>query len=159
MRRAVYPGSFDPMTNGHLDVLHRAAGLFDEVFVAVLVNESKQGLFSSDERITMLQESAASTMQHLHVEAFAGLLVDFCRQRSISTIVKGVRAGADFDYELRMAQMNSALSGVETVFLPTSPQWSFVSSTLVKEVARLGGDVEQLVPSHVVDQLRQRLAR
>ncbi|MEJ7744812.1 MAG: pantetheine-phosphate adenylyltransferase [Nocardioidaceae bacterium] len=156
MRRAVCPGSFDPMTNGHLDIIDRAAGLFDEVFVAVLVNESKQSLFTPDERIAMLQEVTAS-MHHVRVEAFAGLLVDFCSQRSAATIVKGLRAGADFDYELRMAQMNKALSGVETVFVPTSPQWSFVSSSLVKEVARLGGDVEQLVPPYVFHRLNRRL--
>ncbi|MBA3265709.1 MAG: pantetheine-phosphate adenylyltransferase [Nocardioidaceae bacterium] len=155
MRRAVCPGSFDPMTNGHLDIIGRAAALFDEVYVAVLVNEAKQALFGADERITMLQQATA-TMGHVRVASFGGLLVDFCTERSVDTIVKGVRDSGELGYELQMAQMNRALSGVETVLLPTAPQWSFVSSSLVKEVARLGGDVEQLVPPYVLDRLRQR---
>lgn len=157
MRRAVCPGSFDPMTNGHLDIIERAAALFDEVYVAVLVNESKRSLFEPDERIAIL-EQGTQAMGSVKVEAFVGLLVDFCAERSIDTIVKGLRAGGDFDYEVQMAQMNRTLSGVETVFVPTAPQWSFVSSSLVKEIARFGGDVERLVPSYVLDRLTQRLS-
>ncbi|MBA2574237.1 MAG: pantetheine-phosphate adenylyltransferase [Nocardioidaceae bacterium] len=156
MRRAVCPGSFDPLTNGHLDIISRAAALFDEVYVAVLVNEAKQGLFEPAERIAMLRQ-ATDALGHVRVESFVGLLVDFCTERDIDAIVKGLRAGGDFDYELQMAQMNKALSGVETIFVPTSPQWSFVSSSLVKEIARSGGDVDQLVPSEVLDRLTRRL--
>ena len=158
MRRAVCPGSFDPLTNGHLDIITRAAALFDEVYVAVLVNEAKQGLFEPAERIAMLQQ-ATDALGHVRVESFVGLLVDFCTERDIDAIVKGLRAGGDFDYELQMAQMNKTLSGVETIFVPTSPQWSFVSSSLVKEIARSGGDVAQLVPSDVLDQLTRRLEK
>lgn len=158
MRRAVCPGSFDPVTNGHLDIVTRAAGLFDEVVVAVLVNDSKQGLFSVDERIDMLSAVTARLgVDNVTVASFEGLLVDFCRDNDIGAIVKGLRAVTDFDVELQMAQMNQSLSGVDTVFVPTSPEWSFLASSLVKEVARFGGDVSQLVPFEVLDRLRRRL--
>ena len=156
MRRAVCPGSFDPVTNGHLDIIRRAAGLFDEVTVGVLVNPNKQGLFSVDERITMLGD-VVTGLDNVKVEAFEGLLVDFCRDHDIDAIVKGLRAVSDFDTELQMAQMNASLSGVETVFVPTSPEWSFLASSLVKEVARFGGDVSGLVPSEVLTRLTERL--
>jgi pantetheine-phosphate adenylyltransferase len=156
MRRAVCPGSFDPVTNGHLDIIRRAAGLFDEVTVGVLVNPNKQSLFSVDERITMLGDVVAG-LDNVKVEAFEGLLVDFCRDHDIDAIVKGLRAVSDFDTELQMAQMNASLSGVETVFVPTSPEWSFLASSLVKEVARFGGDVSGLVPSEVLTRLTERL--
>jgi pantetheine-phosphate adenylyltransferase len=154
---ACCPGSFDPVTNGHLDIIERAATLFDEVTVAVLVNRSKQSLFTVDERIDMLREVTAH-LPAVRVDSFEGLLVDFCRSRGIAAIVKGLRAVSDFDYELQMAQMNSTLAGVETVFVPTAPTWSFLASSLVKEVATLGGDVEQLLPSSVHAQLMKRLA-
>lgn len=156
MRRAVCPGSFDPMTNGHLDIIERASGLFDEVVVAVLVNESKRGLFTVEERMAMLEE-AVGPYDNVTVDSFQGLLVDFCRERDITAIVKGLRAVSDFDYELQMAQMNQRLADVETVFVPTSPEWSYLASSLVKEVARFGGDVQGLVPSHVLDRLTERL--
>ncbi len=156
MRRAVCPGSFDPVTNGHLDIIGRAARLFDEVTVGVLVNPNKQSLFSVDERLTMLGE-AVSDLDNVKVEAFEGLLVDFCRGHGIDAIVKGLRAVSDFDAELQMAQMNARLSGVETVFVPTSPEWSFLASSLVKEVAGFGGDVSGLVPSDVLTRLNERL--
>ena len=156
MRRAVCPGSFDPVTNGHLDIIRRAAGLFDEVTVGVLVNPNKQSLFSVDDRITMLGDVVAG-LDNVKVEAFEGLLVDFCRDHDIDAIVKGLRAVSDFDTELQMAQMNASLSGVETVFVPTSPEWSFLASSLVKEVARFGGDVSGLVPSEVLTRLTERL--
>jgi pantetheine-phosphate adenylyltransferase len=156
MRRAVCPGSFDPVTNGHLDIIRRAARLFDEVTVGVLVNPNKQGLFSVDERLTMLGE-VVTGLDNVKVEAFEGLLVDFCRDHDIDAIVKGLRAVSDFDTELQMAQMNTSLSGVETVFVPTSPEWSFLASSLVKEVARFGGDVSGLVPSEVLTRLTERL--
>jgi pantetheine-phosphate adenylyltransferase len=159
MRRAVCPGSFDPVTNGHLDVIRRAAGLFEEVIVAVLVNEAKRGLFSVEERLEMLREAlTASGDSNVKVDSFEGLLVDFCSAAGVDVIVKGIRAAGDIDTELQMAQMNRSLTGVETVFLPTDPQWSYVSSSLVKEVARLGGDVSTHVPSSVLGRLSSRLS-
>ena len=158
MRRAVCPGSFDPPTLGHLDIFERAARLFDEVIVAVGVNSAKHRMFTSDERVEML-EQICSDLGNVRVEGFSGLLTDYCREQDAQAVLKGLRAGADFDYELRMAQMNSHLTGVETVFLPTSPQHSFVSSSLVKEVASLGGDVSALVPAQVLALLQERLAQ
>lgn len=157
MRKAVCPGSFDPPTLGHLDIIVRAAGLFDHLTVAVLVNEGKSGLFTAQERMDMLSTALAGRT-NITVETFSGLLADFCRVRDIDAIVKGLRVGADFEYELAMAQMNSHLAGVESIFLPTAPQWSFVASSLVKEVARLGGDVAGLVPDGVIDRIGRRLA-
>jgi pantetheine-phosphate adenylyltransferase len=156
MRRAVCPGSFDPVTNGHIDIISRASALFDEVTVAVLVNKSKQSLFTLEERIEMLEEVCES-YGNVKVDTFHGLLVDFCRERDIHAIVKGLRAVSDFDYELQMAQMNSSLADVETVFVPTSPEYSFLASSLVKEVATFGGDVSSLVPPRVLERLRTRL--
>jgi pantetheine-phosphate adenylyltransferase len=156
VRRAVCPGSFDPVTNGHLDIVSRASTLFDEVVVAVLVNKSKQGLFSVEERMDMLREVCAE-FPNVKVDAFHGLLVSFCRERDIIAIVKGLRAVSDFDYELQMAQMNSSLAPVETVFVPTSPAYSFLASSLVKEVAMYGGDVSGLVPESVLPRLTERL--
>jgi len=156
VRRAVCPGSFDPVTNGHLDIISRASKLFDEVVVAVLINKSKQGLFTVDERMDMLREVCAE-FPNVKVDAFHGLLVNFCRERDIIAIVKGLRAVSDFDYELQMAQMNSSLAPVETVFVPTSPTYSFLASSLVKEVAAYGGDVSGLVPEKVLPLLTERL--
>ena len=157
MRRCVCPGSFDPVTNGHLDVIERAAGLFDEVVIAVLVNVSKEGLFSVDERIAMLRE-VAGHLPNVVVESFDGLLVDYCRQRDIPAVVKGLRAVTDFDYELQMAQMNHRLTRLETLFVATNPEYSYLSSSLVKEVAAYGGDVSGLVPDVVLTRLTERLA-
>ena len=156
MRRAVCPGSFDPVTNGHLDVFVRASGLFDEVTIAVLINKTKSGLFSIDERIDMLTEVVAP-WPNIKVDAFHGLLVDFCRDRQIPAIVKGLRAVSDFDYELQMAQMNNRLAGVETLFVSTNPLYSYLSSSLVKEVATFGGDVSGLVPEVVLDRLLAKI--
>ncbi len=156
MRRAVCPGSFDPVTNGHLDIVSRASKLFDEVVVAVLINKSKSSLFSVEERMDMLREVCAE-FPNVKVDAFHGLLVNFCRDRDIVAIVKGLRAVSDFDYELQMAQMNSSLAPVETVFVPTSPAYSFLASSLVKEVATYGGDVSGLVPERVLPDLMARL--
>ena len=157
VRKAVCPGSFDPVTNGHLDIVGRAAALFDEVTVAVLVNKNKAGLFSVEERIEMLTEVSAG-WPNVRIDSFDGLLVDFCRARGIPAIVKGLRAVSDFDYELQMAQMNRQLAGVETLFVPTSATYSYLSSSLLKEVAALGGDVAGLVPDSVADRLYARLA-
>jgi pantetheine-phosphate adenylyltransferase len=156
VRRAVCPGSFDPVTNGHIDIVSRASALFDEVTVAVLINKSKKSMFSVEERIDMLTE-VCSGFHNVKIDAFHGLLVDFCQERSIHAIVKGLRAVSDFDYELQMAQMNSSLAPVETVFVPTSPEYSFLASSLVKEVATFGGDVSTLVPPLVLDRLLARL--
>jgi pantetheine-phosphate adenylyltransferase len=156
VHKAVCPGSFDPVTNGHLDILGRACKLYDEVFVAVLVNKSKSGLFTLEERMEMVRETTLDYGNVL-VESFGGLLVDFCRERHIEVIVKGLRAVSDFDYELQMAQMNHSLDGVETLFLSTNPLYSFLSSSLVKEVATYGGDVSGLIPDTVRKRLSARL--
>jgi pantetheine-phosphate adenylyltransferase len=156
MRRAVCPGSFDPVTHGHLDIISRAAGLFDEVVVAVLVNKSKRGLFTVEERIGMLEEVTAP-FTGVRVDSFHGLLVDYCRKHDIRAIVKGLRAVTDFDYELQMAQMNQRLSGVDTLFMSASPEYSFVSSSLVKEVATYGGDVAHLLPAPVHQRMLERI--
>lgn len=161
MRRAVCPGSFDPVTHGHLDIIERAARLFDEVVVAIGVNPAKGSssrLFTPDERIAML-ERATVHLDHVRVAGFTGLLTAYCLEHDVHAIVKGLRAGGDFDYELQMAQMNARLApGVETVFVPASPAHSFVASSLVKEVAGYGGDVSGLVPDFVLEQLTARLA-
>jgi pantetheine-phosphate adenylyltransferase len=157
VRRAVCPGSFDPVTNGHLDVVGRASRLYDEVVVGVLVNQSKSGLFTLEERLAMLSEVTAG-YANVRVESFEGLLVDFCRANDIGVIVKGVRVASDFDYELQMAQMNIGLAGIETLFMPTNPQYSFLSSSLIKDVAKWGGDVTSHVPDIVASRLRERLA-
>lgn len=157
MRRAVCPGSFDPVTNGHLDIIGRAAALFDEVVVAVGVNQSKNRLFGAEERMTMLRR-ACSSWGNVRVQGFTGLLTTFCQEHDIQAIVKGLRAVSDFDYELQMAQMNSSLAPVETVFMPTSPEYSFLASSLVKEVATFGGDVSGLVPDFVREELAARLS-
>jgi pantetheine-phosphate adenylyltransferase len=158
VRRAVCPGSFDPVTNGHLAIIARAATLYDEVWVAVMINQSKKGLFTVEERIELIRE-VTEEYGNVRVESFHGLLVDFCKQHDIPAIVKGLRAVSDFDYELQMAQMNNGLSGVETLFVPTNPTYSFLSSSLVKEVAAWGGDVSHLVPQQVLSALNARLAQ
>jgi pantetheine-phosphate adenylyltransferase len=160
VRRAVCPGSFDPVTNGHLDIVARASQLFDEVVVAIGVNKAKAKarLFTAEERIEMLTE-AVSGFGNVRVAGFDGLLTTFCQENDIRAIVKGLRAVSDFDFELQMAQMNSSLADdVETVFIPTSPEYSFLASSLVKEVATFGGDVSALVPPFVLERLTERLA-
>jgi pantetheine-phosphate adenylyltransferase len=156
MRRAVCPGSFDPITNGHLDIIERASQLFDEVVVVVGVNNSKNRFFEPDERLDMIREATAG-LPNVSVDVFRGLLVDFCRAHGIQVIVKGLRAVSDFDYELQMGQMNRSLAEVDTLFMPADPHYSFLSSSLVKEVATYGGDVSGLVPESVLRRLRERL--
>ncbi len=155
IRRALCPGSFDPVTNGHLDIVGRAAELYDEVIVAVFVNESKQSMFSVDERRAMLEQATAE-YHNVRIDSFHGLIVDYCKAHDVPVIVKGLRAVSDFDYELQMAQMNRGLAGVDTLFMPTNPEYSFLASSLVKEIAKWGGDVSSLVPAHVLKQLQER---
>ena len=156
MKLAVCPGSFDPVTNGHLDVFARASSMADEVVVAVLVNTSKASLFTVDERIALLRE-VVRPFPNIRVDSFHGLLVDYCAAHGVTAIVKGLRAVSDFDYELQMAQMNYRLAGVETLFISTNPLYSYLSSSLIKEVATWGGDVRGLVPDVVHDRLIDRL--
>jgi pantetheine-phosphate adenylyltransferase len=153
---ALCPGSFDPPTNGHVDVIERAARYFERVCVAVIANPSKSPLFSVDERTDLL-ENVLSHLRNIEVASFDGLLVDFARDRGLPVIVKGLRAVSDFEYELQMAQMNSTLlPGLDTVFITAKPEWAFLSSSLVKEVARFGGAVEGLVPPLVAKALTER---
>jgi pantetheine-phosphate adenylyltransferase len=156
MSGAVCPGSFDPVTLGHIDVFERAAAQFDEVVVAVLINPTKKGMFNLDERIAMITESTTH-LPNLRAEAGEGLVVDFARARGLSAIVKGLRTGTDFEYELQMAQMNKHIAGVDTFFVATTPRYSFVSSSLAKEVASLGGDVSELLPGPVNTRLQEKL--
>ena len=158
MSKAVCPGSFDPVTKGHLDVIGRAAALFDEVVVAVGVNPSKSRLFSADERMSMLEQGVAD-LSSVTVAGFTGLITSYCQEVDATAIVKGLRSGTDFDYESQMAQMNAELTGVETVFVIADPKFGFVSSSLVKEVASFGGDVASLVPDFVLEPLVARLAQ
>ncbi|MFI5052928.1 MAG: pantetheine-phosphate adenylyltransferase [Acidimicrobiia bacterium] len=158
MATALCPGSFDPVTNGHLDIIERTARHFDDVIVAVIRNPQKtQSLFSLAERQTMLADEIAH-LSNVRIEFFKGLLVEFAKEHGAEAIVKGLRAVSDFDYELQMAQMNQQLSGIDTFFMPTSPQYSFLSSSLVREVARFGGDVAGMVPPRVAARLATRFA-
>ena len=157
MKRAVCPGSFDPITYGHLDIIERASGQFDEVIVAVLANRTKASLFTVEERMEMIRQTT-SKFPNVKVDSWHGLLVDFCKENSIQAIVKGLRAVTDFDYELQMAQVNLQGSGVETMFMATAPTHSFLSSSIVKELAHFGGDVSSMVPSVVNDALKARVA-
>jgi len=161
IRRAVVPGSYDPVTNGHVDVIARAAVLYDEVVVAILHNPAKEGTFTVAERIGFLEDVVAGLptgADNVRVEAFAGrLLVDVCRDLEAQVVVKGLRGGTDFAYEVPMALMNRHLTGLETLFLPGDPSLEHVSSSLVKEVVRYGGDVRGLVPDPVLDALLTRL--
>ncbi|GAA4915896.1 pantetheine-phosphate adenylyltransferase [Streptomonospora salina] len=155
MRRVVCPGSFDPVTNGHIDIIGRAARQYDEVVTAVLTNVNKRGLFSVDEKVAMLRECTAD-VSNVTISQFSGLLVDFCRDNDIGAIIRSLRSVSDFDYELQIAQMNYRLSGVETMFMTANPQYSFLSSSLVREIAQYGGDVSSLVTPHVEQRLRDK---
>jgi len=157
MSGAVCPGSFDPVTLGHIDIFERVSAQFDELVIAVLVNPNKQGMFTLEERIALIEESTAH-LPNVHVESGQGLVVDFVKARGLTAIVKGLRTGTDFEYELQMAQMNKHVAGVDTFFVATTPQYSFVSSSLAKEVAMLGGDVSALLPEPVNARLQAKLA-
>ena len=157
MHRVACPGSFDPVTNGHLDIIGRAARLHDEVIVVVGANQAKHGLFTVAERVEMLREVTVD-MKNVEVGTFTGLLVDFCKANDVTAIVKGLRAVSDFEYEMEMAQMNYRLAEVETLFIAANPAYSFLRSSLVKEICRYGGDVTSLVPGPVLERLKTRLA-
>ena len=152
MKKVVCPGSFDPITFGHLDIIERASSLFDEVVVAVLVNKTKKSLFTVEERMAMISEVTAQ-YPNVSVASWSGLLVDYCKENKIQAIVKGLRAVTDFDYELQMSQMNLQLKGVETLFMSTAPAHSFLSSSLVKEIAAYDGDISGYVPAPLVERV------
>ncbi|MDD7813884.1 pantetheine-phosphate adenylyltransferase [Mycobacterium sp. CSUR Q5927] len=156
MSGALCPGSFDPVTLGHVDILERAAAQFDEVVAAVLINPAKKGMFSLEERLEMITEATAH-LPNVRAESGRGLVVDFVRERGLTAIVKGLRTGTDFEYELQMAQMNKHIAGVDTFFVATTPRYSFVSSSLAKEVASMGGDVSDLLPEPVNRRLAEKL--
>jgi pantetheine-phosphate adenylyltransferase len=156
VHRVVCPGSFDPGTNGHLDIIRRAALLHDEVLVVVGANRAKHGMFTVDERVSMLEE-VTKDLDNVSVGTFRGLLVDYCRANGVSAIVKGLRAVSDFEYEMEMAQMNYRLAGVETLFMTANPLYSFLRSSLVREIAAYGGNVASLVPAAVDVHLRAKL--
>jgi len=158
MKRAVCPGSFDPITFGHLDIIKRASSHFDQVVVAVLENRTKASFFTVPERIEMIKETVAD-LPNVVVDSWSGLLVDYCKSKSITTIVKGLRAVSDFDYELQMAQLNLQASGVETMLMATAPAYSFLSSSIVKELAHFGGDVSTMIPANVNAALKIRVSR
>jgi pantetheine-phosphate adenylyltransferase len=155
IRKVLCPGSFDPVTNGHLDIISRCAQLYDEVVVAVFVNQTKTSLFSVEERREMLGE-VTTDFPNVRIDTFHGLVVDYCKANDIPVIVKGMRAVSDFEYELQMAQMNRGLAGIDTLFMPTNPEYSFLASSLVKEIARWGGDVSSLVPPNVLKRLDEK---
>ena len=157
MKRVVCPGSFDPITNGHLDIIARASKMFDEVVIAVLVNKTKTTLFTVAERIEMIAE-VTNKFPNVKVDSWSGLLVDYCAENDIGGIVKGLRAVTDFDYELQMSQINLQLKGIETLFMSTAPAHSFLSSSLVKEIASYNGDVSNYIPASLLEKLKNRLA-
>ena len=156
MKRVVCPGSFDPITFGHLDIIKRASALFDEVIIAVLVNTTKKTLFTVDERLEMIAE-VTSQYPNVRVDSWSGLLVDYSETHDVKAIVKGLRAVTDFDYELQMSQINLQLKGIETLFMATAPAHSFLSSSLVKEIATFGGDVSAYLPASIITRVTERL--
>ena len=157
MRRAVYPGSFDPVTNGHLDIIRRSAALVDELVVGVLINHSKIPLFSVDERVKMLKD-VTQNLSNVRVESFTGLTVDFLKAQGAGFMIRGLRAITDFEYELQMAQTNRVIApAIDTIFLTTSLEYAYLSSTTVKEVALYGGDISQFVPPLVAENIWQKM--
>ena len=158
-RKAVYPGSFDPLTNGHIDIIKRAAKLYDEISVAVLINTNKKELFSIEERVKLI-ENEIKDLPNVRVDSFHGLLVNYCEANEIGVIIRGLRAVSDYEYEMQIAQMNRSLSqAVETVFLMTNTKYSFLSSSIVKEVARFGGNIAEIVPGPVAEKLKEKYGR
>jgi pantetheine-phosphate adenylyltransferase len=157
MRRAACPGSYDPPTQGHLDVIRRTAAIFDEVHVLVGANSAKTALFSPDERVSLLEEALAD-VPGVRTYVFGGLIVDYCRDNHIGAVVKGIRGAIDLDYESQMAHMNRAMTGVETLFLPATPQWASISSSLVRDIARMGGSFDQFVTPAIAARTREKVA-
>lgn len=158
-RVAVYPGSFDPLTNGHIDIIKRISALYDEIYVAVLINTNKKEFFSIEERVQLIQNEIRD-FENVKVASFHGLLVDFCKQNNVGVIIRGLRAVSDYEYEMQIAQMNRSLNkDVETVFLMTNTKYSFLSSSIVKEVARFGGDIKEIVPEKVAEKLEEKFGR
>lgn len=158
-RKGIFAGSFDPITNGHLDIICRASKLFDELQIGVLYNPNKKGLFNFDERIELIK-SCTKHLSNIKIVSFNGLLVNYCQKNEIDTLVRGVRTGADIEYELQMAHMNRELNqNIETIILPTKTEYSFISSSLIKEVLTVGGDVKNLVPKVVLEQLEIKTNR
>ena len=158
--RALYTGSFDPMTNGHLDIITRSSKMFDELVVGVIVNPNKNPLFTREERVEMIQE-VTSDLENVRVDSFEGLLADYVNRNHFDAVVRGLRATSDFEYEIQMAQMNACLfdKGIESVFLMTSPRYSFISSSMIKEVVSLHGCVDGLVPEHIMDRIKAKFSR
>lgn len=158
-KTVIYPGSFDPVTNGHLDIIHRGLEIFDRIIVTILCNPAKKSLFTIDERVEMLQDSL-SGLPNVEVDVFHGLLVDYVRQRKANAILRGMRAVSDFEYEFQMALMNRKLNrDIQTVFMMTGLRWIFTSSTIIKEAAKFGGDIEDMVPPLVNRKLKEKAAR
>lgn len=157
MKRALYTGSFDPMTNGHLDIIERSSKIFDSLTIGVIVNPRKNPLFTVEERMDMIKKSV-SHLDNIKVTWFQGLLADFVNSGNFDAVIRGLRATTDFDYEIQMAQMNARLfnSGIESVFLMTNPDYSFISSSLIKEVVSLGGDVKGLVPENILLEIKKK---
>jgi len=157
LKTAVYPGSFDPATNGHIDIIKRSGALFDKVIVAVLINPNKSPLFSVEERVDILRRTCGD-IKNVEIDSFSGLLIDYCKSKNANVIVKGLRAVSDFEYELQMAHMNKKLNQeIETVFIMTSSRYSYLSSSLVKEVAQFGGCIRGLVPEVIEKEIYERL--
>ena len=160
MKRALYSGSFDPMTNGHLDIIRRASKMFDELTVGVVHNPNKTPLFTVDERVDMIK-AATADLRNVSVDSFTGLLADYVNERHFNAVVRGLRATSDFEYEIQMAQMNAELFNpeIESVFLMTSPEYSFISSSMIKEVVSLGGNVENLIPKIVLTEINKKFSK
>lgn len=159
IRKAIFAGSFDPITNGHLDIIERSAKIFDELQIGVLYNPNKKGLFNFEERVSLI-EASTSHLDNIKVVSFEGLLVDYCKENGIDTLVRGVRSGADIEYELQMAHMNRELNpNIETIILPTTTKYSFISSSLIKEVLAFDADIKNLVPEVVLEELKRKTNR
>lgn len=160
MKRALYTGSFDPMTNGHLDIITRSSKMFDELVVGVIVNPNKNPLFTREERVAMIEEVTAD-LPNVKVESFQGLLADYVNRNQFNAVVRGLRATSDFEYEIQMAQMNACLfdKGIESVFLMTSPRYSFISSSMIKEVVSLNGCVDGLVPEVILSKIKDKYSK